>query len=329
MAVSPKTIEYIKEGITIGKEFIADPEKINSPECEAWKIKCLYTFKRLVNQNKPDVSILEPDCSPHIALAHLETSLQSTAYWLEQQEAKKDPEKKQGKVILCLHCGNKTYMDEVSKYNKYWCDNYNDFWSDDTWKLYFCPVCSNITLEHSHVFSEDFDIDEYGNMGPAITITTLYPHPSSVSETCIPTNIRNSFEAAQKVRHIDGAICALSLRRTLEMVCKDKGETEGSLFKKLQNLSQRGILPPILDQIASVLRELGNVAAHADVEYEFPSKLVPDLIEFTDIILNYLYVLPAKIEDIQSKMNDKNNDELQIDSTDTSIFPETPSTGVE
>lgn len=322
MAVTHRTLDYIKETISAGKSLIEDPEKVSTPECEAWKVKCLYAIKQLANHNIPDVSILENECSPYVALAHLQNASQSVAFWLKQQENKPKPETKQGKVILCLHCGNKTYMDKVSTYS-YKDEDYH-VWSINTWNMFFCPVCLKITLEHTFIFSEECDVDEYGNYGPIRTLTTLYPHPSVTIESGIPTNIRKAFEAAQKIRHIDGAVCALSLRRTLEMVCKDKGETEGSLFKKLQNLSQKGILPPILDQIATVLRELGNVAAHADdVEYEFPSELVPDLIEFTDIILNYLYVLPAKIQDIQSKMNDESN-KPPSDSTDISFFPETP-----
>lgn len=224
---------------------------------------------------------------------------------------------KTGKIIHCLHCGNKTYMDKVSTYT--YKDDDDFVWSINIWDMFLCPVCLNITLEHTYVFSEDWYIDKYNGPTPKETITTLYPHPPVTTGSGIPISIRNAFEAAQKVQYIDGAVCALSLRRTLEMVCKDKGETTGKLFKKLKNLSNRGILPPILDQMAAVLRELGNVAAHADdIDYEFPSELVPELIEFTDIILSYLYVLPSKIQDIQSKMNNEINNNPQEDSTPVS-----------
>ena len=65
------------------------------------------------------------------------------------------------------------------------------------------------------------------------------------------------------MRNIDGAICAFAVRSTLEKMCKDKGEIKGSLYDKLKNLSKKGVLPPILDEIADVLRDLGNAAAHA------------------------------------------------------------------
>lgn len=326
--ITKKYIDAIKKLISEGKSLIEDNDKLNTPECEAWKIKCLHIIKHLAILGLPDTNLPENNCNPHIALANLEIACSSASNWLNRQTVKSQPEHMQGKVILCLHCGNKTYMKKVSNYSNKWCDDSEGIWSETTWSLYFCPVCSEITLERSYTFSEIFDYDQYGNPQQIIETTTLYPHPSFSSGFGMPTNIKSSFEAAQKVRHIDGATCALSLRRTLEMVCKDKGETAGSLFEKLQNLSQKGILPPILDQMASILRELGNVAAHAD-DIEIPDELVPDLIEFTDTILTYLYVLPAKIQDIQSKMNNQTINNTKEDMTITPVSTDNPSTSGE
>jgi len=305
--ITKQKIEAFKKLISEGQSLISDKGKINAPECEAWKTKCLYTLKRIALHGIPDVEILNSDCAPQMALAQLQIACTSASNWLIRQDSANQTSKQQGKVILCLHCGNKTYMNMVSAHKDHWGDDCTGIWSVNLWCLYFCPVCSKVTLEHNYTFSENEYLDDYGNMRPITETTTLYPHSSS-SEAGIPIGIRNSFEAAQKVRHIDGAICALSLRRTLEMVCKDKGETVGNLFTKLQNLSKKGVLPQILDRMASVLRELGNVAAHADdTVNEFPTEFVPDLIEFTDIILNYLYVLPSKIQNIQSKINNQAN----------------------
>lgn len=150
------------------------------------------------------------------------------------------PTEKINKVILCYHCGNKTLMENVTSH-KY-------SWSDD---------------EEVEIFSEWYGYN--GKLEPEVTL--LYPQISSNAR--MPKNVRKAFDAAKKVRNIDGAICALSLRRTLEMMCKDKGATKGDLFKKLKYLSEQGILPPILDKMASVLRHLGNSAAHAD-SADFP-----------------------------------------------------------
>lgn len=55
-----------------------------------------------------------------------------------------------------------------------------------------------------------------------------------------------------------------------------------------------GIIPPVIDKIANSLKDEGNKVAHGD-EIEFSSNSVNNMIEFTRIILNYLYVLPKRI----------------------------------
>lgn len=75
----------------------------------------------------------------------------------------------------------------------------------------------------------------------------------------------------------------IGLRKTIELVCKDQ------------------------------IRDFGNEAAH-ETQYDgqFSVDLINELIEFTEIILTYLYVLPEKIsllekqiENNKSKRKDK------------------------
>jgi len=165
------------------------------------------------------------------------------------------------------------------------------------WDIFLCPVCHKITLEQKYYFSEDRD--QYGY--PICYFSHLYPH-INMDTSKIPVNLKKAFESALSVRHIDGAICALSLRRTLEMMCKDQGETSGDLYDKLNNLSRRNIMPPVLTEMATILRRLGNTAAHAD-DAEFSPDIVNSMIDFTQTILDYVYVLPDKLESIQWRLS--------------------------
>lgn len=208
-------------------------------------------------------------------------------------------------VMMCRHCGNKTVMHQVADF-KYqgsedvaWDDYGNPIFSiswSDYYALHFCPVCSNVTLRKTSFFSEDRD--ETGKIIP--TEEVLYPTLKWESRN-MPKNVSAAFESAIKVRHIDGAICALSLRRTLEMMCRDRGATTGNLYSKLQQLSREGILPPIVENMASVLKNVGNAAAHAD-DAEFPLELVEAMINFTQTVLDYVYHLPQALEDIQKRL---------------------------
>lgn len=210
------------------------------------------------------------------------------------------------KIITCHHCGNKTLMELVSTYNKK--EDFEGTWDEKTWNLFMCPVCQDVTLERKYLYSEDImhayysedDSYRYEEIEEATMIDVLYPYESSKKDS-IPDKVKSAFESAIRVKNIDGAICAIAIRRTLEMMCKEKGEVKGNLFDKLKNLSSQGILPPILNDMASVLRVVGNSAAHADEE--FRSDLVPSMIEFTTIILDYVYNLPKRIADIQAEIH--------------------------
>jgi len=211
------------------------------------------------------------------------------------------------KIIICLHCGNETQMNLVSNYK----DKEEDFdegiWEEYKWKLYQCPVCKNVTLEKESLYSEDIfnigHLDAYEQsieVEKATRVDTLYPFQSNDSNY-IPKNVKSAFEAAIKVRNIDGAICVLSLRRALEKMCKDKGAVGDNLVNKLYDLRNKKVLPPTIKDVAFVLKNEGNSAAHAD-DVDFDKRKVDFLIGFTRTILDYVYTLPMQIKEVQSLM---------------------------
>ena len=132
------------------------------------------------------------------------------------------------------------------------------------------------------------------------TKTIIYPNVS-ITLGGIPPKVKKSFEAAIRIQNIEGTLCAIGIRRTLEMMCKDKNATGKDLYKKLMDLSTKGILPPILKDMASVLRELGNAAAHGD-DRDFSDEVIDSMIKFTHVILDYVYNLPVRLSDIQKHL---------------------------
>lgn len=217
-------------------------------------------------------------------------------------------ESKKTELLLCYHCGNTTIMEVVAQYERITpeFDNEPGVAKIQTgeyvnnWRIFFCPVCEKVTVREDywdHFIFEAHDPDR----------KILYPHVSESSKD-IPIGVSNAFDAALKVRNIDGAVCVLSLRRTLEKLCKDKGQTRGTLYDKLKRLSSDGVLPPILDKMANVLKEMGNAAAHAD-DVEFSASVVSQMVEFTRIILDYVYVLPNKLARIEKFVTIKDQNE--------------------
>lgn len=213
------------------------------------------------------------------------------------------------KVLTCLHCGNKTPMKVVSSHNLTEKDDIWDHSSDlyqpvyivsyyKRWDLYLCPVCKEVTLERITSFSEEIE----PNGRPIYHYEFIYPHNTHNNEY-IPKAVNDAFEAAIKVSKLDGAICIMGLRRTLEKMCKDKGATGDDLFRKLKDLQLKSILPPIMDKISYILRKEGNSAAHAD-DIEFDTETVSLMIEFTMVVLDYVYSLPAKIQQAQLRIEE-------------------------
>lgn len=146
--------------------------------------------------------------------------------------------------------------------------------------------------------TEDVDIE---NLTLTPTITILYPD-ATVKEAGVPKNVRNSFEAALRIKHIEGTLCAIGIRRTLEMICKDKEASGRTLFNKLEDLSEKGILPPIVAGMATVIKDLGNAAAHGD-DREFSEEVIESIIKFTHVILDYVYNLPDELSRIQNELS--------------------------
>lgn len=206
-------------------------------------------------------------------------------------------------VLTCYHCGNKTQMKRLSNYSSkgidnFWSSGYQvsiDFYID--WDLYLCPVCNNATLVKTVRNSENIDPVEM-KMIPEETI--IFPSVSIEGEG-IPHKVRQSFDAALRIKNVEGTLCAIGIRRTLEMMCKDKQASGKDLFHKLKNLADKGILPPIINDMATLLRELGNEAAHGD-EREFSHEIIDSMIKFTHVILDYVYNLPEKLTNIQHLM---------------------------
>ncbi|BAH44523.1 hypothetical protein BBR47_35460 [Brevibacillus brevis NBRC 100599] len=207
-------------------------------------------------------------------------------------------------VLVCYHCGNKTQMRQIAHFDRHETENFLGFeelysitfYTD--WDLYLCPVCDNVTLLKTSKNTEERDPQDYSVI-PRESI--LYPNVS-IDDSGIPEKVRKSFEAALRIKNVEATLCAIGIRRTLEMMCKEKQASGKDLYHKLKDLSDKGVLPPIVNEMASVLRELGNEAAHGD-EREFSDDLISSMIKFTHVILDYVYNLPDKLSGIQKHLS--------------------------
>ena len=96
----------------------------------------------------------------------------------------------------------------------------------------------------------------------------------------------------------------MALRRTLELILKDKGATKWGLKDKIEEIAQKGLLPDALKEASSLAKELGDTAAH-DKDLEIELYDVEAMAEFIGFIIEYLYVVPSKITDYKIRFDEK------------------------
>ncbi len=203
-------------------------------------------------------------------------------------------------VHTCFHCGNTGLMNYVG--NTYW--TYDEVERNalgdviyavqiehEYWHVFECPVCHKPVLISEYCFDAQESRPE---------IKTEYP-TIAVSRDGVPKDIYSAFESAVKTKGIDYSICLLSLRRVLEIICKDKGAEGRDLEKKIDDLIEKKIFPPMIEDACWIIRQMGNDAAHADkiAVYTYD---IEQVIGYVATIIDYLYSLPYRVEKMKKKI---------------------------
>ncbi len=108
----------------------------------------------------------------------------------------------------------------------------------------------------------------------------------------IPDKILDAFSEAVTCHSNNCFIAsAIMIRKTLEEICKDRGASGTNLYKRLQDLGTKIVVPKELIEGMQELRLLGNDAAHIESETfgEIGKEEIEISIEFTKEILKAVY----------------------------------------
>lgn len=119
--------------------------------------------------------------------------------------------------------------------------------------------------------------------------------------TNLPIDIEKKYKAALKVRNIEPNACAVLVGRTLEAICNHEAAPGRTLADKINNLLNSNRLPQTLAEMAGQLRQIRNLGAH-DAEDEVNKDDILVILDFLEAILEYLYVAPAKIEALRTRL---------------------------
>lgn len=211
-------------------------------------------------------------------------------------------------IIKCFHCGNETPMQKVGEYS--WGSRdleFSDFDFLYQYELYACPVCHNVTLRQT--YSDETMMNYYGNDQLVYDDTKRILFPlNSIDSNSVPKKVKEAYEAALKTKGIDKYICLMALRRTLELLLKDKGATKWGLKDKIEEIAAKGLLPDTLKEASSLAKMLGDTAAH-DKELEIDQYDVEAMAEFVGFIIEYLYIVPDKINTYKERLDLKSTTE--------------------
>ncbi len=156
-----------------------------------------------------------------------------------------------------------------------------------------CPNCNSI-IKFFCLQCEDGGIEVY-----------IYPSGGDFSgkfdlSESVPEPLRRAFQSTLKSYNAGiYTATAATGRRTLEGVFKyllpdeDQGKT---LYQMIELVAKTEDLSKPLLSLAHAIRGGGNLGAHFDVEREPDAEVARKIVELLGFLIDYLYVLPRKIE---------------------------------
>lgn len=198
-------------------------------------------------------------------------------------------------VLTCLHC-NTTVKTEVLK--EY--DRYNEYDPMDGEKYSFCkcPNCFEpIVTKSPKIYSfEGFD---WGTPVIIFPVSQFHINPA------IPKEIRDALTESIKCFEADlFTPTVIMCRRTLEGFCQLMGiKKKVPLVKALEELKNKEIINSQLYMWATLLREMGNDAAHnTDINFSYAD--AKDLLDFTIAILDFTYSFKDKFDKFRKRKSE-------------------------
>ena len=182
-----------------------------------------------------------------------------------------------------------------SKYIQEEVGSYYEKLLDITEFINLCGQCDKLYL--GFTWNEDIE-------GIEGSRSILYP-PSSkqVMPECVPEAIRDSYVEAEKVRKVSPLSYSVMIRRGLEFICKDQQANGNSLYASLTDLKDRDIIPNQLYEVASALRKMGNLGAHAD-ESKITKGEANILRDLFLTMIEYIYVAPSKMQTLEERLKE-------------------------
>jgi HEPN domain-containing protein len=165
----------------------------------------------------------------------------------------------------------------------------------DTYK---CGNCANYIM----VF---WSADEHhaGGYNPAQGLHAYRTVPFAIGgwdgEDYWPDNAKRHWKQAHNaVNRGDYDAAVVMARSAVQAIVRDKKAKKGDLYHEINDLVVRGMIPNIVGELAHEVRELAKPSAHpTEDEKPVEAQDAREIVEFLDILLEYGYDLPHKINE--------------------------------
>lgn len=213
-------------------------------------------------------------------------------------------------ITICQRCGNKGIHKVFGCHQKIatiHTDRKGDeFWHEYNYYILECPICESVSFYRKSTY----EYDELDDGGYQYTDEMLYP-AKSYEEHGVPKDILNAFMSAKKTYLFDDSICALSLRRVIELICKNKKAIGSNLAEMVKDLIAKNIFPSTFEISLKHIREIGNKGAH-DSRLSVSKMELHILLGIVNDIIYFLYTVPAKIKYLEEKTNNRYKRDKEI-----------------
>lgn len=180
--------------------------------------------------------------------------------------------------------------------------------SDNHCNIYTGKVrCARCTENSTLVIVEPFSTgEERGCVDMA-----LHPSPPDhrvtiLNEVSVDERLSRAYQAALDA--FNAGIWSASIsasRRTLEGVVKlslPEEALKGMLAQQLKSLPAHLDLTAPFLKLATALKDGGNLGAHFDLETEPDREIAGLILDFTEYVLEYLYVIPKHAESLRTRI---------------------------
>lgn len=198
------------------------------------------------------------------------------------------------KTLICPHCGNKTPHSVVFTHSYiggwYGADGKETSNPPTSYYTgYACSTCNDLSIYENHDY-QDWDEESI----------LAFPESASMDES-IPQSIKEIYEEAKRIQKISPNAYAVLIRRALEALCDDREAPKGKLHVRLQKLVDNGEIPPVLAEVTTALRELGNSGAH-NTEQKVTVPITWQMENLFKTVVEYVYVAPARLKSYQESI---------------------------